>query len=190
MKLTQTILVALTAFKLAQAIPQNGFGGFGGNNNNDQNNNNNNNQNNNNNNGQDTGAANGTDTGAANGQGNGAGNGADTGNGGNGGNGGNAAVLLDDNIQAASNSVGEPDAAAGQSDSITWVTTLCWVSFLIISVIRPISSISALARPRPMVSKSKVDHVMASVRLSLNSHHYLQANKFEQLWVTFLVPTT
>lgn len=112
MKLTQALLLALTAVKFAQAIPQNNnFNGFGGGNDNgqddngqDQNNNNNGDdqnagqdQNNNNNNGQDDNAGN------------------------DGGNAGGNTCLQQANIQEGSASPGDPDAAAGQSDSITYV---------------------------------------------------------------------
>ena len=125
MKLTQTILLALTAFKLAQALPQNN--NFRGGNNDDQNDNNqdqNNNQDQDNNGQVQNGnAGNGTDTGAGNGAGTGAGDtgagaGGDTGNGGNAG--GNT-CLDPANVQDASNSKGAPDPAKGQSDSLQYV---------------------------------------------------------------------
>jgi hypothetical protein len=150
MKLAQTLLVALTAFQLAHAIPQ-----FGGNNTDINNNNNNGNQDQNNN-GQDPNAnaqgqdanaqgqdanAQGQDANAqgnnganaqgqdANAQGNNGGN-AQGNNGANAGGGNNAAAgdsvgaggnacLQQLNIQKASESTGDANAAKGQSNSLT-----------------------------------------------------------------------
>ena len=124
MKLTQTILLALTAFKLAQALPQNN--NFRGGNNNDQNDNNqdqNDNQDQGNNDQfQNGNAGNGTDTGAGNGGNTGAGADAgDTGAGAGGGNAGGNTCLDTANIQDASASQGAPDPAKGQSNSLQYV---------------------------------------------------------------------
>jgi hypothetical protein len=131
MKLTQALLLALAAVKFAQAIPQNNdfnanrFGG--GNNNgggNGQDTGNNGGDTGNNggdtgNNGGDTGN-NGGDTGNNGGdQGN---NGGDNGQGGGNNNNGGGLCLDPANVQDGSNSPGEPDAAAGQSDSLTYVS--------------------------------------------------------------------
>jgi hypothetical protein len=113
MQLTQALLLALATVKFAQAIPQdfnaNRFGG-GNNGDNGQDQNNGGDQNNN-------GGDNGQDTGN---------NGGDNGQGGNqgGGNGGGNTCLDPNNIQDGSASPGEPDAAAGQSDSLTYVLQL------------------------------------------------------------------
>jgi hypothetical protein len=114
MQLTQALLLALATVKFAQAIPQdfnaNRFGG--GNNGGDTGNNNGGDQNNN---GGDNGDNGGQDGGNA---------GDDQNNNNNnqgGGNGGGNTCLDPNNIQSGSASPGEPDAAAGQSDSLTYV---------------------------------------------------------------------